>query len=204
MPRSKSRSNCSSFCPSLTGREGRDLDRGSHARRLPLPDRKDPYISERTPACSSRGPPTSPTRIRHPCALPLLALAARAALPCALPAATAACTPDSAWDPPQPGCPLPSLARPFPFFTVTARQPDCGTARSMPFEFISLDPLACRRKCLPGAPSDPAVRHSDVLNRAQKKRALIRHCRIHPTPEDASSRDRVLGQTQKGIACPPM
>lgn len=57
--------------------EGRDLDRDSHARRPPLPDRKDPYISGWTPACSSRGPPTTPT------GLALAALAALAALPAA-------------------------------------------------------------------------------------------------------------------------
>lgn len=57
-------------------------------------------------------PPGSDIHVPCPC-LPLLALAALAALPCALPAATAACTPDSAWDPLQPGCPLPRLARPF-------------------------------------------------------------------------------------------
>lgn len=128
--------------PSLTGREGRDLDRGSHARRLPLPDRKDPYISERTPACSSRGPPTSPTRIRHPCALPLLALAARAALPCALPAATAACTPDSAWDPPS--ARLPAAQAGQALSLLYCDSPTVGQLVRCAFESISLDPLACR------------------------------------------------------------
>lgn len=120
-----------------------------------------------------------------PCPPALPAAAALRPASCHLPAA---CTPDSFPGPPfslaaQAGQALSSTVTARPTVGLVVR---CSVSLSVLCEFISLDPLACRStKSVPPAPSDPALRHCDVLN-PSSKRVFARHTST-PAPSPAPS-----------------
>lgn len=148
----------------------------SHARRLPLPDRKDPYILDGPQSAVLGVHPPPPTRIRHPCACPcrLWCPALRPAS-CQLPAR-------------KMGLSLPRTssqagqAAASTVLAVTARPWDSLDSSLLALGSIFLDPL------------NPAVRHTDVRMRARKG----------PSPGTASTRTKhaslhgnVLEQAQR-------